>query len=609
MARKWYESAKVIDIVYDVQPIKGLDVEAMPAEDIAEVPLMASVPVESAHLGLGANTFSGEILGRALIVDDASIDPGIIKGQEKWFSLYLVKDKHELNEKMEVSASASYSGLFSASAKTKFVHEHKFNSESVYLLVSVQVTNSRTQLIEYTPSDGFTKIFKDEEIDWENFLRKYGNQFVFSIVSGGEFYALYEFHTQSMEQKNAIEAAVKGGGWGFQAESEFKKELEKIDSNVEITCKLYIRGGTSALPKIQDDQIIEAALNFPTEVAPESGAPVAYKAETKVYDVVDEFPGYPKAIRVDLESNEEICNEIVKALSHIEELEYTFTLQGDLDEITEKKLSEIKKALSEDIGEIAKSPMESHEMPSGPIEDIKNIEMEKIWTLMPGKLAQISVGSHQHVWGVAANQTIHKWNSKNNKWDPIIGNLVDVSVGADGTTWGVMANGTIYRWDIDHWLQMPMVLKKLDPQGSCTLKQISVGSEAHIWGINPPGDAFQWQKNDWLQHASEQKFEDLSVGSDGTVMLIEYNRVLKWFKDSNSIAPVEGQLSHISVGNAKEIWGIDTESRIVRWDGETWQPLPGERRLKSLSVGGDGTVWGVDGQGNVYRLNRDLLDS
>jgi hypothetical protein len=63
------------------------------------------------------------------------------------------------------------------------------------------------------------------------------------------------------------------------------------------------------------------------------------------------------------------------------------------------------------------------------------------------------------------------------------------------------------------------------------------------------------------------------------------------------------------VGNAENIWGIDTKGRTVRWDGKKWQPILSERSLKSLSVGGDGTVWGVDGQGNVYRLNRALLDS
>ena len=600
MERKWYESAKLLDIIIDNQPEKILSYEAVAEKDLQELPLKAVTPVEHAQLGIGCNTFSGDVRSKALLAGEALIDPGKIQGQEKRYYLSLIKNKHELNKKMEVSASASYSGLFSASAKSTFVNEQNLNRESVYLLVKVLVTNSRMQFKEYKPSEGFAKFIAKDPINWNQFIKKYGNQFIFSIATGGEFYALYEFHTESIQQKNSLAIHLEGKGWEFKAEGDFKKELEEIDTNVNITCKLYIRGGKGKLPEIKEDKIIQAALDFPEAVDPESGAPVAYKAETKDYDVVDYFPGFPDEINEYLNHNKDICDEISMQLVRIENLGQSLIMQGGLDDKTKKKLDNIKECLIDEMQEIAKSPISIHEKPAQLIDRIEKIEIEKVWTMIPEQaLTQISVGSNQYVWGVNGDDLIWEWNSAEYNWKNITGRLMTVSVGADGTTWGVNRKGSIFRWDINKWKNIKGVLK-----------QISVGGKEHVWGINRNGQVFQWKNQKWALRTDKQTgtFNLLSVGSDGTIILLKENyQVFKWVKEKALFEKIKGELSHISVGKASEIWGIDTKSQVVKWDGETWKPLPSARKLKSISVGDDGTVWGVDGQGNIFRLNITLL--
>lgn len=600
MERKWYESAKLLDVIIDNQPEKILSYEAVAEKDLQEFPLKAVAPVEYAQLGIGCNTFSGDARSKALIADEALIAPGKIQGQEKRFYLDLIKNKHELNKKMEVSASASYSGLFSASAKSTFVNGQNLNRESVYLLVKVLVTNSRTQFKEYKPSEGFTKFIAKDPINWNQFIKKYGNQFIFSIATGGEFYALYEFHTESIQQKNSLEIHLEGKGWGFEAEGDFKKALEEIDTNVNVTCKLYIRGGKGKLPEIKDDKIIQAALDFPEAVDPESGAPVAYKAETNDYDVVDDFPGFPDYINENLNQNKDICDEIAMQLARIEDLEQSLIMQGDLDDITKKKLDDIKECFIDEMQKIVKSPISTHEEPAQLIDRIEKIEIEKAWTMIPGQaLTQISVGSNQYVWGVSGDNQIWEWNSAGYNWKNISGGLMTVSVGADGTVWGVNSKASIFRRDINKWKNI---------KGG--LKQISVGGKEHVWGINSGGQVFQWENQKWAPRTNKQTgtFNLLSVGSDGAVFLLKENyQVFKWVKEKALFEQIKGELSYISVGKASEIWGIDTKSQVVKWDGETWKPLPSARKLKSISVGDDGTVWGVDGQGNIFRLNITLL--
>lgn len=600
MAPKWYQSAKLLDVVIDDQPVTMLSYEAVAEQALEEFPLKVEIPVEHAQLGKGCNTFSGDVRGNALMADEALIDPGVKQGQEKLFYLNLVKNKHELNKEMEVSASASYSGLFSASAKSKFVSDQKLNSESVYLIVKVLVTNSRREFKEYKSSEGFAKFIAKDPINWKQFLAKYGDQFIYSIVSGGEFYALYEFHTDSVQQKNELEAHLEGSGFGFTAAADFMNSLEKIDTNVNITCSLYIRGGKDILPEIKDDTIIDAALAFPQAVDPEGGAPVDYKAETQDYDVVDDFPGYPDEVKESLDQNTKVCNEITLQLAQIENLEQSLIMKGDFDDMTEKKLGDIKKELIKELQEIAKNPLSKHEMPSQQIDKIKKIEAEHCWEKMPGNLAQISAGSKDYVYGVSYDQIIWQWNIPENNWiknKQVNARGVYVSVGADGTAWHVNRENKIYRWDVD---------KNVWTEIHGTLKQISVGSKDHVWGISSDNRVWQWENQNWVLRTTNGKV--LSVGSDGTVFLLDKNnQVLKWNKDNASFEQFIGELSHISVGNATQIWGIDTKSQVVRWDGETWKTLLSTRKLKSVSAGDDGTVWGVDGQGNVFRLNSTLL--
>lgn len=599
MKGKWYESARLIDVCIDDEPEKIPEVQVVPDEEPGELLLKAEVPLETSRLGFGCNTFSGDIRSRALVDDDPFIEPGTVLGQEKEFSLDLIKSKHELNEKMEVGASASYSGLFSVSAKSKFVKEQKLNRESVHLLVKLLVTNSRKQFREYRPAEQFTEFLAAKPVDWNIFIRKYGDQFIEQVVTGGEFYALYEFHAESTEQRNALEVQLEGGGWGFKAAGEFKKALDKIDTEMNVTCRLYIRGGRKRLPDIKEDKVIDAALDFPVDVDPETGAPVVYKAVTKDYLVVDGFPGFPREVQEKLDRSGDFCRSIKQRLAFSEDLGKTLSAQEDLDPVTAKKLEGIRERLTARLSEIALDPLKAHDDP-GPLFDLLDgISAEKLWLKVPGPaLARVAVGSYRHVWGITPDDRVLQWDGSANNWKTIPGSLCDISVGADGTFWGVNRKDCIFRWDVTRWGDI-----------GGRLRRISVGNVNHVWGINRDGHVFQWVGGHWVDRttASIRHAACLAAGSDGTVVLLKDGRVFRWNKDSASFETFPGEMSEVAVGDARQIWGVDTNSRVVQWDGEGWKPLPGTLGLKSVSAGADGTLWGVDGAGNIYRLNRTLL--
>ena len=57
----------------------------------------------------------------------------------------------------------------------------------------------------------------------------------------------------------------------------------------------------------------------------------------------------------------------------------------------------------------------------------------------------------------------------------------------------------------------------------------------------------------------------------------------------------------ISVGNAANAWGVNSDDEIYRPTGSSWTQISGS--LKHVSVANDGTVWGVNDDDEIYRWN------
>ena len=60
-----------------------------------------------------------------------------------------------------------------------------------------------------------------------------------------------------------------------------------------------------------------------------------------------------------------------------------------------------------------------------------------------------------------------------------------------------------------------------------------------------------------------------------------------------------GRLKQLSVGNPKNIWGVNAKNQIFTWTGNGWRQIAGE--LKYVSASADGAVWGVNSKDEVFR--------
>jgi len=171
------------------------------------------------------------------------------------------------------------------------------------------------------------------------------------------------------------------------------------------------------------------------------------------------------------------------------------------------------------------------------------------WEQIPGKLTYISV-SGENVWGVNDKGEIYHWNGA--AWNLIPGSLAQISVGCDGTVWGVNKNGAIYRMTSASgtWKLMP---------GKVT--QIAVGSARNIWALNA-GDVFRWdhEENNWKHIPGKLTY--ISASGEEVWGTNDKEEIYHWNGASWSLMP--GNLPQISVGCDGAVWGISNTQDLYR---------------------------------------------
>ena len=241
--------------------------------------------LDSIKLGVGFNTFTGETRGMPFVFENEPKPIGIEEGQNVIWEIAFIENTEQLFEKLGLNTAVAYKGLFyRGSTKAEWASETSINSKSVYMLVKVSVKNS----VQTLPKLLLTENAKNCN-DPKKFYQKYGDAFIESIVSGGEFFALYTFKTKTLSEKSELSATIKASCRCFSAAIDFSKAIQNVKSTVNMSIKAWKNGGRGILPTLTPQSIINYGLEFPELVDAAVGSPVLYSYELKDYNVVDKF--------------------------------------------------------------------------------------------------------------------------------------------------------------------------------------------------------------------------------------------------------------------------------------------------------------------------------
>ncbi|MFG2669042.1 hypothetical protein ACGFY6_32985 [Streptomyces sp. NPDC048387] len=266
------------------------------------------------------------------------------------FHMEQVETVEDLMDALGISAKANGGiGLFSASARFNFAESCKVHSSSVFLIVSVQVTEAFQSIRQpgIDPSaaallaNGQTERFKDE----------FGDLFVRGIRNGGQFFGVIEVLTRDETDAKAISAGLAASFSAFSGSGTFDTTFTHTVNSHRTNVTCHIEGGQKLELPTQIDTMTRRAVNFPGELA---GHAVPYLALLNDYGVLP-LPQPPNFI--DLQHQKDVLIECARLRNlhqqWMNDLDY---IGGHLDQFVDPdpaRLSQLRNDISRDLNLIA----------------------------------------------------------------------------------------------------------------------------------------------------------------------------------------------------------------------------------------------------------------
>ena len=243
--------------------------------------------------GVGIDAVNGSIKGDA-VIRTAPEEVSGAEGQKVLFDMMQVETTEELTEALGASAEVNVGmGLFNASAQFNFAQQASVNRYSLYLLVSVSVTNAFRQLRDVRLTQDAVNLWASG--NQEEFRDRYGDEYIHGVLSGGILHSVLQIDTESEEESQEISAKLEAGygalGMGFSAKAQFNKMMSSVSTSKSIKVHHLQIGGSNTNVGITSDQILDRATQFPPSVAGKDAAP--FLIMTKEYKTVSNLPAQP----------------------------------------------------------------------------------------------------------------------------------------------------------------------------------------------------------------------------------------------------------------------------------------------------------------------------
>jgi hypothetical protein len=220
-------------------------------------------------------------------------------GAETTVSFNKVESYENLATALSVDAKAKARyGLFSADAELDFERSMSMNSYSLYVYASAKVERAFTQVADPKYKSDAAALVKQAG-GAKAFRTAYGDWFVRGIATGGEILSLIEIRTKDQQDRESIDANMKGAYGGmFSAEVDVKKTFSEAIGNASTQIFQHQVGGTPR--HIKDaGEVFDAIKAFVDELAaPDCNTARAHQVGCVPYETVP-IPGAPSWLDVE----------------------------------------------------------------------------------------------------------------------------------------------------------------------------------------------------------------------------------------------------------------------------------------------------------------------
>lgn len=245
----------------------------------------------SVDLGVGFNSLLNRV-GTSSVLKKGVIKPSKKDlGQDLKYNKFVSTSVEELQTSIDVSASASVSGIWGkVSGRTEFFQSVGKKRSYTYLTVRTRVLNTEIRMgIEAPQISDFTddvREYLEGKHPRDAFYRTYGDCYVHSYQTGGDFMAVMEFQTEDQNSQREVKADlnVAANAWGqdINVSANFKNSIQSASKSSTMRILVYRAGGAEEVPDV--DKLVDAARRFPDTVNPDKrGKPVIISVNVNDY--------------------------------------------------------------------------------------------------------------------------------------------------------------------------------------------------------------------------------------------------------------------------------------------------------------------------------------
>ena len=272
-------------------------------------------------IGVGVNLLTGEALVTA--VTGTPVPPDA-SGQTVESRLVRIDDISSLQKSLgiDVSANGSYMG-FSASAKVDYSDSCSFNEHSIYLLISIKVTNALVRIDNPVLTAEANELLAAKNVD--RFRERFGDVFVAGLHTGGEYFAVFQITGTDESEKERLAVQVNAAfttiGAGASVSASINSAKESSHTHLDLKVFTFQNGGSDTTQNQNVDQIMAKAHGFAPSVGgnfavPYSIFPESYRTLKMPDDTVN---------LIDIENQREVLannfkvrNELMVLLNNME---------------------------------------------------------------------------------------------------------------------------------------------------------------------------------------------------------------------------------------------------------------------------------------------------
>jgi hypothetical protein len=250
---------------------------------------LVEYPVDAVDLGQGWHEEQA-VKAVATCID---FRPLADTGQEQTMQISVVTDRSDLMDQLEVSAEVQVKAIaYSVSGKARYAQAVEIKAESLNFVAHARVDNG----VEYTAP---AEVAGQKRIDLTAhyralarrdpaaFERECGDGFVSAIHAGAELTAILSFAEQSTTERKALEAAMKGSGWGFSAKGQASAKMDHYAGQSKLTISYHQTGGQGNPIPTDQAGFLQAIQKLPALAAQDG---VNYRIRVQSYR---SLPGYP----------------------------------------------------------------------------------------------------------------------------------------------------------------------------------------------------------------------------------------------------------------------------------------------------------------------------